>query len=59
VRNPQLTEANAGTAQLEQLSLKANFWNLDQGNPVLEHDLLYAGLRGTPLPAADLALIGQ
>ena len=28
------------TAQLEQLSLKANFWNLDQGNPALEHDVL-------------------
>jgi DNA-binding beta-propeller fold protein YncE len=59
VRNPSLSEADAGTAQLEQLSLKANFWNLDLGNPVLEHDILYAGLRGTPLPSADLALIGQ
>jgi hypothetical protein len=59
LRNPQLSEAGAGTAQLEQLSLKANFWSLDQGNPVLEHDVLYAGLRGTPLPSTDLALIGQ
>jgi hypothetical protein len=42
-----------------QLSLKANFWNLDQGNPVLEHDILYAGLRGFPLSSEDLALIGQ
>jgi hypothetical protein len=58
LRNPPLSEAGAGTAQLEQLSLKADFWNLDQGNPVLEHDVLYAGLRGTPLPTADLALIG-
>ena len=59
LRNPALSEADAGTAQLEQLSLKANFWSLDQGNPVLEHDVLYAGLRGTPLPSADVTLIGQ
>jgi hypothetical protein len=58
LRNPLLSEADERTAQLEKLSLKANFWNLDLGNPVLEHDVLYAGLRGTPLPSADLALIG-
>jgi DNA-binding beta-propeller fold protein YncE len=58
LRNPPLSEADERTAQLEKLSLKANFWNLDLGNPVLEHDVLYAGLRGTPLPSADLALIG-
>jgi hypothetical protein len=58
VRNPPLSEATARTAQLEQLSLTANFWNLDQGNPVLEHDILYAGLRGLPLSSEDLALVG-
>jgi hypothetical protein len=57
VRNPPLSEADEQTAQLEQLSLKANFWNLDQGNPVLEHDILYAGMRGDPLSPEDLALI--
>ena len=40
-------------------SLKANFWNPDQGNPVLEYDILYAGIRGFPLSSEDLALIGQ
>jgi hypothetical protein len=59
VRNPPANEAEGLTAQLEQLSFKANFWNLDQGNPVLEHDILYAGLRGFPLSSEDLALIGQ
>src|SRR5437660_440139 len=58
-RNPPLGEADAATAQLEELSLKANFWSVDQGNPVLEHDILYAGIRGFGLSGEDLALIGQ
>src|SRR5437588_1807265 len=59
LRNPPVGEAEAATAQLEQLSLKAHFCNLDQVNPVLEHDILYAGIRGFPLSSEDLALIGQ
>jgi hypothetical protein len=59
LRNPPVNEAEGVRAQLEQLSLKANFWNLDQGNPVLEHDILYAGIRGFPLSSEDLAMIGQ
>jgi hypothetical protein len=51
LRNPD------GTT-LAALSQRMN-WRLDQQNPYLLHDLLYAGIRGWPLPAADQALLSK
>lgn len=48
--NPPATPTNT----LGRLSETMD-WRLDHSDPLLLRDLLYAGIRGWPLPAADLA----